>query len=135
MLLLIKEWQGGCSMRDSKALILLIVLACLQVYAADEPVTVITELTVETAQLNEFLDWVHADLPLSRGFSGNLQFDIYVSSQERGKVLFIERWESLATQRAYLAWRDKRGDVEKMRAFLVATPEIVLCRQENSPHG
>lgn len=116
-------------MRDIRAILLLVVLVCLQVYAAEEPVTVVSELTIKTERLDEFLQWIHSDLENSRSFSGNLQFDVYQNSLENGLVLFIERWESAAAQQDYVAWREQRGDFELMAGYLAAAPKMVNYQQ------
>lgn len=63
-------------MGDLRAVLLLIVLACLQAYAAGEPITVISDLKLKQEWVQEFLDWIQEGLPASKSFAGNLQFDV-----------------------------------------------------------
>jgi quinol monooxygenase YgiN len=105
-------------------LALIAVLALGAGTAFASPVKVISELSIQPEKTAEFLELVKGELENSRRFAGNLQFDIYVDVQQKGKVLFIERWESEALQSEYLKWRAERGDFAKMREFFAAPPKM-----------
>jgi len=112
------------------ALIAVLALGAGSAFAS--PVKVISELSVHPEKTAEFLELVKGELENSRRFAGNLQFDIYVDVQEKGKVLFIERWESEALQSEYLKWRAERGDFAKMREFFSAPPKMRTYMDPNA---
>ncbi|MEX1032759.1 MAG: antibiotic biosynthesis monooxygenase [Cellvibrionaceae bacterium] len=129
---LVRKFQELATSRNyrEKIMIRLYELALIAVLAGwagtayASPVKAISELSVHPEKTAEFLEWVKADLEKSRTFAGNLQFDIYVDVQEKGKVVFVERWESESLQAEYSKWRAERGDFVKMREFLAAPPKM-----------
>lgn len=118
-------------MRDLRAVLLLIVLFCLQEFFAEEPITLISRLSIKPERADEFLNWIHVDLELSRNFAGNLQFDVYQNSQSATEIVFIERWDSVSSQERYLSWRAQRGDFEVMREYLAGPPDMTQYQAQN----
>lgn len=83
---------------------------------------VVSELSVQTGKVDEFLALVHDGLEVSRSFSGNQGFEIYVETENPGKVLFIEQWESEQHFQTYYQWRTDQGDFETLREYFSAPP-------------
>jgi quinol monooxygenase YgiN len=76
---------------------------------------VTSELSIQNGKVEEFLSIVTAGLEVSRNFSGNQSFDIYVEKDSPEKVLFIERWESEVHFQKHYQWRLKQGDFQLLQ--------------------
>lgn len=83
---------------------------------------VVSELSIYEESMQEFLNVVNAGLEVSREFSGNQGFNIYVDKKTPGKVLFIEQWESEQHFQGYYHWRLDQGDFETIGSFFSAPP-------------
>lgn len=97
-------------------------------YAFADQLVVLSELTVRPDQLEGFLEYTIANLPLSRSYPGNVTFEILTNETEPSKVIFYEVWESQQAQQAYMAWRVQAGDLTKLLSFLVAEPKFAGLR-------
>jgi|TARA_B110000914_G_scaffold144736_1_gene126676 quinol monooxygenase YgiN len=53
-----------------------------------------SELSIQTEKVEGFLAVIHGGLEISRNFSGNKSFDVFVDQEKPREVLFIEKWES-----------------------------------------
>ncbi len=82
------------------------------------------ELSIHEAKADEFLTIVNAGLEDSRSFSGNQGFDIYVETENPGKVLFVEQWESETHLQKYFQWRLDRGDFDILNSFYSSPPVV-----------
>ncbi len=83
---------------------------------------VTSELSIREGKLDEFLSLVNTGLEVSRNFSGNQSFDIYLEKENSGKVLFIERWESEQHFQKYFLWRLEQGDLDDLEPYFSAPP-------------
>ena len=82
------------------------------------------DLSVDPAQLTEFLAFIKGIAPDTRAYAGCRLFDIWTDQDKPGRVLFYEIWDSRAHQEKYLAWRTETGLVDKLGPYLVAAPNI-----------
>jgi quinol monooxygenase YgiN len=89
----------------------------------------IVELTVVPDQRDEFLEFVHDNLALSREYEGNIQFDVLVSDDRPDTVTFVERWESKEAFETYWAWREETGAVEGLVSYLTEPPKRAEYQQ------
>ena len=96
---------------------------------------VTSELSIREGKVEEFLAIVHAGLEVSRGFSGNQSFDIFLDQEEPGKVFFIERWESEPHFQKYYQWRAARGDFKILGEYFSAPPKMHRYRDSDEPGG
>lgn len=83
---------------------------------------VTSELSIQSGKVEEFLSIVRSGLEVSRNFSGNQSFNIYVEKDNPDKVLFVERWESTEHFQKYYQWRLERGDFKLLGTFFSAPP-------------
>jgi quinol monooxygenase YgiN len=95
----------------------------------EERLVMVAELTIKPGKLDEFLDYTVANLPISRGYLGNIAFDIMVNEAEPERVLFYEVWESAVAQQAYMAWRIEAGDLTTLMSFLAGEPKFTALRR------
>lgn len=94
---------------------------------------VTSELSIHPAKVEEFLALVNDGLEVSRSFSGNLGFDIYVEKEKPATVFFIEQWESPEHFQRYYLWRLDRGDFESLEPYFSSPP--VLRRFNRASNG
>lgn len=88
----------------------------------------LAELTIKPDKLAEFLDYTTENLGTSRSHDGNIAFDILIDETRPNTVRFYEVWASPEAQQRYMAWRVKRGDLEKLLSFLADEPKFVALR-------
>ena len=91
---------------------------------------VISELSIHEDKMEEFLNIVSAGLEVSRNFSGNQGFNIYVEKETPGKVLFIEQWESEQHFQSYYQWRLEQGDFETLGLYFSSPPVMRFYEDE-----
>lgn len=89
---------------------------------------VTSELSIQDGKVEEFLALVHSGLEISRSFSGNQSFDIFLDQEKPEKVLFIEQWESEQHFQKYYKWRLEQGDFETLGEYFSAPPTMHLYR-------
>jgi len=88
----------------------------------------LAELTVRPDRIDAFLDYTARNLALSRGYPGNIAFDILVDETQPNLVRFYEVWESAKAQQDYMAWRIQAGDLTELMSFLAAEPRFTALR-------
>jgi quinol monooxygenase YgiN len=93
-------------------------------HGLEEQLVMIAELTIKPDKLDEFLDYTVPNLSVSRGYPGNIVFDILINEGEPERVLFYEVWESAEAQQAYMAWRIGAGDLTTLMSFLAGEPKF-----------
>ena len=96
------------------------------------PVTVVLSLHINPAKQDEFFDLLRDLAPGTRDYGGCLAYDIYSDRNNRGNVVFVETWETMAAYEAYNAWRTKTGVMEKLGSYFTGAPSIVFCDREDS---
>jgi len=89
---------------------------------------VTSEFSIQTGKVDEFLTLIQDGLEVSRRFSGNQSFEIYLEKEKPGKVLFIEQWESAQHFQTYYQWRAERGDFETLGEYFSAPPAMHFYR-------
>jgi quinol monooxygenase YgiN len=93
-----------------------------------DTLVMLADLTIQPDKLEAFLDYTVNNLELSRGWPGNIAFDIMIDDTQPDRILFYEVWESPAVQQAYMAWRVEKGDLTTLMAFLAAPPKFTPLR-------
>lgn len=97
-------------------------------HTLDDTLVMLAELEVQPDRRDAFLAYTAGSLPVSRGYPGNLRFDMLLDADRPERVLFYEVWESPAAQQAYLAWRIAAGDLTVLMSFLAAKPRFTPLR-------
>jgi len=85
---------------------------------------VLLELQVKPEAVNEVKAMLKAILPDTRSYAGCQGIDIYENQDEKGNMVFYERWDSADHYKKYLAWRTETGALAKLGESLAAPPKI-----------
>ncbi|MBX7482038.1 putative quinol monooxygenase [Qipengyuania qiaonensis] len=92
----------------------------------------LAEFPIKSEKRDEFLQYTTENLALSRSAAGNIEFDILIDEARSDQVFFYEVWESAEAQRAYMAWRVERGDLNILMTFLAGEPKFTALRRIES---
>lgn len=93
-----------------------------------DTLVMIAELAIQPDKLEDFLDYMIANLGASRAAAGNITFEILIDQTQPDRVLFYEVWESPESQQAYMAWRVERGDLPILMSFLASEPKFTALQ-------
>ena len=61
--------------------------------------------------------------PETRAFEGCEALDICIDSEDSGRLVLIEKWESMDHYHRYHKWREETGALDRIRSFLAGPPE------------
>ncbi len=95
----------------------------------DDRLVMRAELTIKPEKRDEFLDYIVANLAISRSAAGNIAFDILIDETRPDQVMFYEVWQSAEAQQAYMAWRVERGDLTVLLSYLAGEPKFTALRR------
>ena len=88
------------------------------------PVVSLLDLRFDPDRVTESLAVLEPDLEVSRAFDGCLSADVMVDAADAGHVVVVERWESLAHDDAYRAWRATPDGATGLAAVVIAPPGL-----------
>ena len=63
-------------------------------------------------------------LPDTRKFDGCISVALYSESDRPDNIFMVEEWTSKSAYEKYLAWRQERGDMEKLMNLIQGNPVI-----------
>ena len=63
-------------------------------------------------------------LPDTRTFEGFINLEVLSENEHPGSIFFVEEWASRSAYEKYLAWREGRGDFEKLMSLIQQEPVI-----------
>jgi len=87
-------------------------------------VLVLLETSAAPGKADE-LKTVFADiLPDTRAFDGCEGVTVHANQDVPEQLALVERWASRGHYETYFAWRQERGDVEKLAALIAGPPNI-----------
>jgi heme oxygenase (mycobilin-producing) len=95
-----------------------LLLACVALTAAADPVYYTLELKVDPAKSADFLSFMKVAAADTRNFKGCQYFAILVDESDPGRVLFYEIWDSKADHEAYRAWRTETKFADRLASYL-----------------
>ena len=64
-------------------------------------------------------------IPETRKKNGAISIDICVDQDNSDRVVLVERWDSRSHHENYVAYRKKRGDIDKIMTMLSAPPKFI----------
>jgi quinol monooxygenase YgiN len=65
-----------------------------------------------------------AELHNTRGFDGCNSITVQRNQDDSNNIVIVEDWDSRQHYETYLAWRQDRGDMDKMGAWVAGAPTI-----------
>ena len=87
-------------------------------------VKITLELRLKPEVVDEFYKNLPATLDETRAFGGCIQIGAYSHSEDVGRVIVLEEWESAEAYQAYLAWRTETGFMDALGGLIAAPPAI-----------
>lgn len=88
------------------------------------PVTVLLDLRLLPEAVANAPFVLRETLVATRAFDGCLTVDVLVDADDEAHVVLLERWESLAADDAYRAWRATPDGASGLHALLAAPPTL-----------
>jgi quinol monooxygenase YgiN len=83
----------------------------------------ILELTIEPEKVDEYLAQFPDLLPDTRAFDGCEEITVHQNEDDPTDVVLLERWASKEQHEKYTAWRQERGDLERLSRGLAGPPK------------
>jgi quinol monooxygenase YgiN len=83
----------------------------------------ILELTIEPDQVERYLGQFPSVLPDTRAFDGCEEITVHQNQDDPTDVVLLERWASKEAHQKYMAWREERGDMERLGQGLAGPPK------------
>ncbi len=83
----------------------------------------ILELTIQSDKVGEYLAQFPSILPDTRAFQGCEEITVHQNQDDPTDVVLLERWATKEDHQKYMAWRQERGDVERLGQGLAGPPK------------
>jgi quinol monooxygenase YgiN len=83
----------------------------------------ILELKIEPDKVDEYLAQFPALFPETRAFDGCEEITAHQNDEDPTDVVLLERWASKEHHQRYVAWRQERGDMERLNQGLAGPPK------------
>jgi quinol monooxygenase YgiN len=87
-------------------------------------VMVILEAPVKSDEVSNMKSYLAKILPESRAYEGCQALDVYFNSEDEGKMVLVEHWDSRQRHEKYLGWRTETGVMAKLGGMLAGPPSI-----------
>ncbi len=87
-------------------------------------VMVLLEAPVKPEEISNMKSYLAEILPESLAYEGCQSFDVYFNTEDAGKMVMIEHWDSRPQHEKYLGWRTETGVMEKLGSMLAGPPSI-----------
>jgi quinol monooxygenase YgiN len=87
-------------------------------------VTVTLEFHARPDTAQTLYDALGAILGDTRAFEGCESVSVHRDLADTTAILLYEQWGTVDQQQAYMAWRQERGDIDKLMAMLAEPPAI-----------
>ena len=83
----------------------------------------ILELNIEPGEVDRYLGQFPNVLPDTRAFEGCEKITVHQNADDPSDVVLLEWWASKEAHQKYMAWREERGDIEKLMQGLTGPPK------------
>lgn len=97
-----------------------------QVAAPDGAVAVVVVLELIAKDPGAFKEHLLQVIPVTRQASGIRYSWSTRDSANPASFVLYQGWDSLEQQEAYMAWRERRGDLSMFLSFLVEPPRVTV---------
>lgn len=85
-------------------------------------------VTLEAKVKPEFVERVKelltSMIPETRAFEGCINIDIHENIEEKGAMMFHEKWSSKSLYEKYFSWRLKSDSMKELSTMLISQPEV-----------
>jgi quinol monooxygenase YgiN len=87
-------------------------------------VMVLLEAPVKSEEVSNMKSYLAEILPDSRAYKGCQALDVYFNTEDEGKMVLVEHWDSRPHHEKYLGWRTETGVMDKIGGMLAGPPSI-----------
>lgn len=91
-------------------------------------VTSILALKFKPEALEDAKALLNSVLEQTRAFDGCLGVDVVQDVNDAGRLIAIERWESVEKDAAYRQWRAGEGAITELPPLLAEAPQLFICQ-------
>ena len=88
------------------------------------PITALLDLTLLPASGLDALTVLRDTLQATRAFPGCLGLEVLLDAEDATHVVVLERWDSMASDAAYRAWRTTPDGVSQLSTVLASPPRL-----------
>jgi quinol monooxygenase YgiN len=85
---------------------------------------VILEVTAKKGTGRQLVETLHGILPDTRNKDGCQGVEVTTNLDNSDNLVLVERWATRQHYENYLAWRQQRGDLDKLAEALAGPPSI-----------
>ena len=85
---------------------------------------VILEATAKKGTGTQLVETIRALLPDTRNKDGCQSVEVTTNLDDADNLVLVERWATRKDHENYLAWRQQRGDLDKLAGALAGPPSI-----------
>ena len=86
---------------------------------------VIAEFTGKDGAGPALLECLSEMVPETRKKEGAISIDICVDQDNSDRIVLVERWDSRSHHERYVAYRQERGDIDKIMTMLSGPPQFI----------
>jgi len=87
-------------------------------------ITAFLDLTISADAAAEAPEVLRSVLAATRAFAGNEGVEVLVDADDPTHIVVVEKWESLAHDEAYRAWRATPAGASTLGSILAAVPTL-----------
>ncbi len=91
----------------------------------------ILELTIQPDKVEDYLAQFPSILPDTRAFAGCEEITVHQNEDDPTDVVLLERWATKDDHQKYMAWRQERGDMERLGQGLAGPPKTRYFKDLN----
>ncbi len=88
------------------------------------PCIVVLEATAKKGTGAQLVEAFRGILPDTRSKEGCQNVDVTVNLDNPDNLVLVERWATRKNYETYIAWRQERGDLDKLGTMLAEPPSI-----------
>ena len=87
-------------------------------------VMVLLEAPVKTEEVSNMKSYLAELFPETVAYDGCQGIDAYFDTEDGGKMVLVEHWDSRPHHEKYLGWRTETGVMDKLGRMLTGPPSI-----------
>ena len=87
-------------------------------------VMVLLEAPVKSEDVSNMKSYLAEIFPETRAYKGCQAIDVYFNTEDGGKMVLVEHWDSRPHHEKYLGWRTETGVMDRLGGMLAGPPSI-----------